>query len=250
MNSKVVSRVLSIAAAVWLLTAGVGLAYVVILKDGSKIFARAKYEVRGQNAIITLENGNITQIPVSQIDVPGSDKYNKENVGNVIAIATPKEKELETPTTNQKKGKNLEEFIKERKKQDLGTPPPAAPKPAAAPPPAAPNAPSGGSTGNPYIDREAERIFGEAGITHYRLSPGPRVAFIASEEDAVFRTLNAAAKLIVGLGASGKAASLDVSIVSASGEDGGKFKMTPDNVRGLTEGSETASEYFVKRVIF
>ena len=247
MNTKIARRTMLLTA-VWLLAAGASFAYVVVLKDGSKIFARSKYEVKGNNAIITLENGNITQIPFSQIDVAGSDQYNKENVGNVIVVTTPTEKELQTPQQTQKKGKNLNEFIQEKKKEEMSAPPRAAKS--ATPPAVAPNAPPGGSTGNPSVDRDAERIFAEAGVTQYRLSAGPRVAFIASEEDAVFRTLNAAAKLMVALGATGKASSLDVSVVSASGEDGGKFKMTPENVKALTEGSETASEFFVKRVMF
>lgn len=250
MDRKTVLRGLALAASAWLLAAGGAFAYVVVMKDGSKIFARSKYDVKGANAIITLENGNITQIPVSQIDVPGTDRYNKENVGNVIAITTPQEKELQTPQTTDKKRENLEQFIQQKKKQDLAAPPAQPARTAAPAPAAAPNAPPGGTTGTPFIDREAERIFAEAGITQYRLSSGPRVAFIASEEDSVFRAINAAARLIVSLGSTGKATTLDVSIVSAGGEDGGKFKMTPDNARGLTEGSETASEFFVKRVLF
>lgn len=250
MTTKTALRTIALTAAGWLLAAGTGLAYVVILKDGTKIFARVKYEVRGANAIITLENGNITQIPFSQVDVRGSDAYNKENVGNVIAIDTPKEKDLDTPKTQERKGENLDSFIRKNKTAQLGAPAPRPEKPPNSAPPQAANAPSGGSTGNPYIDREADRIFGEANIAHYRLSPGPRVSFIASEEDAVFRALNAAAKLMIELGANGKAGSLEVGIVSASGEDGGKFKMTPDNARALNDGSETASEFFVKRVIF
>jgi hypothetical protein len=250
MNRTSALRGLALAASAWLLAAGGAFAYVVVMKDGSKVFARTRYSVKGSNAIITLENGNITQIPVSQIDVPGTDRYNKENVGNVIAISTPEEKELQTPQATGKKRENLEQFIQQRKQQEL-TAPPAQPARTAAPAPTAPgSAPAGGTTGTPLIDREAEAIFTEANITQYRLSPGPRVAIIASEEDAVFRAINAAAKLIVSLGSAGKATALDVSIVSASGEDGGKFKMTPDNARGLTEGSETASEFFVKRVIF
>ena len=64
-------------------------AYVIKLKDGSLIFARTKYTVKGDRAIITLENGTVTAIKLDEIDVEGSEKYNKENFGNVIAIDTP-----------------------------------------------------------------------------------------------------------------------------------------------------------------
>jgi hypothetical protein len=62
------------------------------LKDGSLIFARAPYLVKGTRAIITLENGTVTQIPLAEVDVPGTHKYNRENYDNVIAIETPQHK--------------------------------------------------------------------------------------------------------------------------------------------------------------
>ena len=65
------------------------LANVIKLKDSSLIFARAPYTVKGKRAIITLENGAITQIDEEKIDVPGTVKYNKDNFGNVVAIDTP-----------------------------------------------------------------------------------------------------------------------------------------------------------------
>jgi hypothetical protein len=72
-------------------------AYMVKLKDGSLLSARAPYTVKGARAIITLENGTITQLPLSEIDEPGTAKYNRENFGNAIAIPTPRENVLQLP---------------------------------------------------------------------------------------------------------------------------------------------------------
>jgi len=72
-------------------------AYAVKLKDGSLLFARVPYAVKGTRAIITLENGTITQIPLEQVDEPGTEKYNRENFGNAIAIPTPRENVLRLP---------------------------------------------------------------------------------------------------------------------------------------------------------
>jgi len=71
--------------------------YAVKLKDGSLVFARVPYTVKGTRAIITLENGIVTQIPLDKVDVPGSEKYNRENYGNVIQIATPRERAFQLP---------------------------------------------------------------------------------------------------------------------------------------------------------
>ncbi|HEY3171000.1 MAG TPA: hypothetical protein VGK86_00340 [Thermoanaerobaculia bacterium] len=71
--------------------------YAVKLKDGSLVFARVPYTVKGTRAIITLENGVVTQIPLNKVDEPGTEKYNRENYGNVIAITTPQKKALQLP---------------------------------------------------------------------------------------------------------------------------------------------------------
>jgi hypothetical protein len=72
-------------------------AYAVKLKDGSLLFARVPYAVKGTHAIITLENGTVTQLPLAQVDEPGTERYNRENFGNAIAIPTPRENVLRLP---------------------------------------------------------------------------------------------------------------------------------------------------------
>src|SRR5258706_9745165 len=74
-------RRLLIAFAAIALSASAAFAYNVKLKDGSIIFARTKYEVKGTKAIIVLQNGTVTQIDLATIDVPGTEQYNKDNPG-------------------------------------------------------------------------------------------------------------------------------------------------------------------------
>jgi len=100
------------------------------------------------------------------------------------------------------------------------------------------------------IIREAIRILEGAGVTQYKLQIGPKVVVVADHEDGVFRGLTAAARLAQDLTSIGKVAALDVEFISSNGSDGGRFRMTADNVKELTDGQITASEYFVKNVIF
>jgi hypothetical protein len=74
-----------------------GYAYAVKLKDGSLVFARVPYTVKGTRAIITLENGIVTQIPLDQVDQPGTEIYNRANLGNAIAIPTPRDRAIQLP---------------------------------------------------------------------------------------------------------------------------------------------------------
>jgi hypothetical protein len=69
-----VRKSLFLAVLAFVLAASSALAYVVKLKDGSLIFARVKYTVKGDKAIITLENGTVTAIKLDQIDVDGSEQ--------------------------------------------------------------------------------------------------------------------------------------------------------------------------------
>lgn len=217
-------------------------AYVVVLKDGSKVFGKSKYEVKRDFAVFTLENGNVAQIPMAQVDVPATEKYNKEVAGNVLVLDTPDAKVLETPKRTSTDRQNLSRYIEQHEAQPRA--PHSGSKAAAAPRAAVPE------ISDPLIIREAIRILEGAGVTQYRLQTGPKVVLIADQEDAVFKGISAAARLAQDLTTMGKASALDVEVVSSSGSDGGRFRMTADNTKELTEGQITASEYFVKNVIF
>lgn len=229
------------AAVLALLAAQSAGAYVVVLKDGSKLFGKTKYEVRKDFAVFTLENGNVAEVPMSKVDVAATEKYNKENVGNVLVLNTPDAKVLETPKTTSTDRQNLSRYIQQHEAQ------PRAPQPgnkAAAPKPAP------REISDPLIIREAIRILEGAGVTQYKLEIGPKVVLIADHEDGVFRGISAAARLAQDLTSIGKAPALEVEIVSSTGSDGGRFHMTAENIKALTEGQMTASEYFVQNVIF
>ena len=236
-------RGFGIAAALFaaLLAARPAAAYVVVLKDGSKLFGKEKYAVRKDFAVFTLENGNVAQVPLAQVDVAATEKYNKENVGNVLVLDTPDAKVLETPKTTSTDRQNLSRYIRQHEAQ------PQTPRSAAKT--AAPK-PAPQEISDPLIIREAIRILEGAGVTQYKLEIGPKVVLIADHEDGVFRGISAAARLAQDLTSIGKAPSLEVEIVSSTGSDGGRFRMTAENIKALTEGRMTASEYFVQNVIF
>lgn len=231
-------------AALWLCAAPI-FAYVVVLKDGSKIFARGKYTVRGANAIITLENGNITQLPLTQVDVPGTDKYNTVNGGaNVIDINTPQQQTIATPHTTTT-SQNLGQFIHshEQQLQQRAREEKAAQRVQAAPAP-----PS--SPGTSPLGTAAAAVLGPLNISRYKIAAGPKIVFVTENEDQVFAAINGAARLMTSLSASGQAAALDVALQTPDGKDAGHFRMTSASVAPLLAGSTTVSQFFVENVIF
>jgi hypothetical protein len=224
------------AAVAWSLPA---FGYVLVLKDGSKVLSRDKYEVRRGFAVFHLPSGTINQIPMSQLDLPATDKYNKENVGNAITWDSPGE--IASPPSNQPKRDSLTSYIqKHDTRPDLPLPK------AKAAEPAVPQADSG----DPMVIREAARIFSSENISQYRVAPGPRVVVVADDENTVFHVMAAAAKLTIALTASARAKAVDVEIVSSNGAAAGRFHMDAENVKALAEGDVTPSEYFVTNVLF
>jgi hypothetical protein len=229
------------AAFLAVLAASPASAYVVVLKDGSKLFGKEKYTIRKDFAVFTMENGNVAEVPMANVDVPATEKYNQENVGNVLVLNTPTQKVLETPKNTSTDRQNLSRYIQQQFAQPRA---PRKEEKTVAPKPATPE------IADPLIIREAIRILEGAGVTQYKLEIGPKVVLIADQEDAVFRGISASARLAQDLIALGKAPALEVEVVSSAGSDGGRFRMTLDTIKALTEGSMTASEYFVQNVIF
>lgn len=231
-----------------LLIAPALLAYVVKLKDGSLVFARAPYTVKGDRAIITLENGTVTQIQLDKIDVPGTEKYNRENFGNVIAIDTPEEKKsvLVTPVPRSKNP--LQDLIREKRGQ-LGVPTPG---------PASSGSGSGAGSSDsqaadPVVQAAFSRVFEGAGLTQYRVTNyrgKTRVLATANSEQSVFSTLSASARALSDAAARGRTAPVEIVLTTGSGESAGTFEMSPEQARLLIDRGQTVQEYFVKNVIF
>jgi hypothetical protein len=228
------------------LAASVAFAYNIKLKDGSIIFARAMYQVKGTKAIITLPNGTVTQIDLDTIDIPGTEQYNKENPGNVIAIVPGEDKEIKLPVLKPPPTYSLQEMLRQRKTK-LGVPPA---KPA--------GGPEAGASGtawqapDPAVELAFRRVLDGAAITQYRLASYRgklRLLATANSEEAVFNLLSASARALADLQEKGKAAVVEIVLTTATGDPAGSFEMSPENARQLVNGTVSVADYFVKNVI-
>lgn len=223
-------------------------AYVVKMKDGSLVFARAPYTVKGTRAIITLENGTVTQIDVDKIDVPGTVKYNRDNFGNVIALDTPQEKVFQMATPVPQSKNPLQDLIRQ-KRSNLDRPTPGAA-----------SAPSGSAAGSsetsqpdPIVQAAFAHIFEGTGLTQFRVTNNrgkARVLANANSEQAVFNTLSASARAIVEAAERGRSGPVEIVLTTGSGESAGTFEMTAEQARLLVDRGITVQDYFVKYVIF
>ena len=226
-----------------LLSASAALGYVVKLKDGSLIFARSKYTVKGTRAIITLENGTVTAINLDQIDEAGSEKYNKENFGNVVAIDTPDSRKP-TVAPDGPPELRVQDYIRDKKpRMEL------------------PNGQKEGSgevgSGTAFapVDSNLQtafsKIFDGAGITQYKLTNfkgKTRLLVTVNTEENAFNALNAAARSLSDPASRGVATTIQIVLTTSSGDAAGTLDMTPEQARLLVNGMMTAADYYVNNV--
>jgi hypothetical protein len=200
--------------------------------------------VKGTKAIITLQNGTVTQIDLSTIDVPGTEQYNKENPGNVIALTQGDTREINVPVLKPRPTVSLQEIIRHRKTQ-LNVPPPKS---------AAGSEAAGTSwqAVEPAVEAAFRKVLDGAAITQYRLTSYRgtlRLLATANSEEAVFSMLSAAARSLSDLQDKGKSATVEIVLTTAAGEAAGSFLMGSEEARQLVNGSVSVADYFVKKVI-
>jgi len=234
----------SLLLLVLLLTfAPVALAYNIVLKNGSILFAREKYTVKANKAIITLQNGTVVSYDLDQIDVPGTEQYNKENSGNVIALETGGDRAAPTPQLTAPPSTTLQDIIRKRK-MTLGTAPPKKDQ--------GDGGPSSFQSVEPAIEQTFRRILDGASITQYRLATyrgKVRLLATTNTEEAVFNTLAATARALSDLAKNGKEMNVDIVLTTSSGDSGGTFEMSPDQARQIVNGNISTADYFLRNVI-
>jgi hypothetical protein len=225
------------------LAAAAAQAYVIKLKDGSLVFARIKYEVKGAKAIITLENGTVTQIDLDKVDVPGTDEYNKKFSGNVIAIDTPDQKiinqreALPTPATR------LQDLARSGKLR------PSSGSPSA--PASSSSAPGSWQPIDPLVQAAFSKVFDGAAIPQWRLTNyrgKNRLIVTTNSEEAVFTVLSAAARALSDLSERGRDTVVEIVLTTSTNEPAGAFDMGPEQAKQLVNGTVAVGDYFVRNV--
>lgn len=230
-------------------------AYVVILRNGSRVIARDKYEVKGQMAVITLQNGTLTSIPMSQIDIPTTDKLNARNLGDAIPLdwVDPETKPKPTPTPTPR--------IAGLGSLKIGL---AAPEESKALPTPTPGIMYRETK---YPDARVEQVFQQTLDAYhlylYRSSLGTRAGFLFIEvsvngQPEAFKALQAictAYHLIVeDLTKKNQKdripETVEVQMLNESGREAGLFRLTPVDAAELATGKATADNFFVQHVIF
>jgi hypothetical protein len=216
--------------------------YWVVMKDGTRYEARAKWTVVNGKATMTLTNGNVLTLDPNTIDVAKSEQVTRLGGGELLGVE-------QTPANSAEKS-NLGNSIRLRKLP----PSQAAPAPAT-PVEAAPAIEPGTGLGADVISK-FERAFENVGIFEHKLvSTGPhslRADLTTDNEDKVFNTLTATAFLMMhNAGVPGaQIDTVDLFLKTTTGGAAGRFRVTHDDAAALAAKAITPQSYFVTKVLF
>lgn len=252
----------ALALAVALLPALPAAAYVVYLKDGSKILAQDRYEVRDGKAYITLPNGTETFIDASQIDVPRTEKANRSNYGTAVVVEG--DRVTETPPPPPPPQRTLGDLIQETERP--GDRPAARRDPARR---ARPAEADRGASGYPDLGSVPRKSFASIdtasalkdffrgqGIDTVEIFQGtaadrPLVEVTASTEASVLRALAVATAALAHLRDGGRSLpAIELYMATPAHDRAGQFVITPDMAAALLSGRVDVTTLYVDHVQF
>lgn len=227
-------------------------AYVVILRDGSRVVGRQKYTVKGNNALLTLKNGTLVSIPLDHIDFDATEKLNARNLGDATPLDWADVQEEDRPRPTPTPTPSLTSLGQIR--GGLGRPTADAARPTPTPGIA--------FTGAEYADPRVARAF-EEGLERsrlylYRIGRGTRANYLVVElqvngKPEVNKGLMAVCEVyhILASTAPERAPErVEVRMLNESGREAGLFRLAPEEAAELATGKVTATEFFQKHVIF
>jgi hypothetical protein len=257
---------LGAALAALALAAGEASAYVIFLKDGGRIEAKEKPEVRGTKWIFVISSGNTQSLPIAEIDEKRTEEFNKLGLGDAYLLSEEKGKTLQQGSSRKP---TLSEYIKTNKKAEIKAGSPVTPETgekgekgekslptlaAQSKQAAVTVAPASAVQLDSVISEAFTRALEGAGVRGARVTPagaGLRIQAIAETEGQVFAAIGASARGLKESRASGRALDkVELFLASATGENAGRFHLTPADAEALLNGKISAAKYFVANVIF
>jgi hypothetical protein len=219
--------------------------YIVVLKDGTRYAAKAKWTVVNGRAIVQLDNGQSLQLDPALIDPAASERMTKIGMANAnIVDLNPS---ASTPQNTQQ-APTLGDQIRLRRNQPR--PQPAAPASTSA-------VPIGGAgTMSAEVLEKFDRAFENVGIFEKKTtSTGARslrADLTVDTEDRVFNAISAASFLMVrNAGVSGAQIDMvELFMKTTTGGAAGRFQMTRADAEALDKRTLSQHDYFVRKVIY
>lgn len=238
-------------------------AYIIILKDGTRLEAAGKPVVSGRNYLFHDKLGAQKMIAVAEVDPARTEAANKENYRDAYILGEPEPMKQEAPSARAK-APSLSEYIRQNRKAEIAPPPLATP--------AIPSEPSGGtrtaavrpidsapaapvqSVLDPVVQESFLRAYQSAAVRGVRITqaaPGTiRVQAVTDSETIVFGALVGTARGLKEARTAGRLLDkVELYMSNSAGENAGRFVLTPEDAEGLLNGTTPPAKFFVANVL-
>ncbi|HYN42396.1 MAG TPA: hypothetical protein VE129_11500 [Thermoanaerobaculia bacterium] len=253
----------SLALAAALLSALSAPAYLIILKDGTRLEAAEKPVEKGRNFLFKDKLGARKMIAITEVDSAKTDVANSENYRDAYILGDPAPMKKESETTA--KAPSLSEFIRQKGKSDIPLPTPASPVNPNEPPTTQgsersaqksferPAGPAPGNVLDPVVQDAFLRAYQSASVRGVRITQGGagtiRVQAVTDAEAVVFGALVGTARGLKEARTAGRLVDqVELYMATSAGENAGKFVITPEHADSLLNGSIPPAKFFVANV--
>lgn len=222
--------------------------YIVVLKNGTRYTAKAKWTVVKGKAIVSLENGQSLQLDPALIDVAKSEELTKIGTAaaDIIDLNPAATRSAQQP---QQPSLGSQIRLRTREQQEAAKNPPAA-KPAVAP-----IAGVAGTMPDQVLEK-FDRAYENVGIYEKTVkSTGARsvrAELTVDTEERVFNALSATSFLIVrNAGVAGTQIDMvELFMKTTNGGAAGRFQMSRADAEALDKRTMSQQDYFIRKVIY
>jgi len=234
-------------------------AYLIVLKDGTRIEAAAKPVASGRNYLFHDKLGAQKMIAIAEVDPARTEAANKENYRDAYILGEPEPMKKESESTA--KAPSLSEYIRQNKKSGITAPPASSPvlpgEPASRtverPAERSVTAPVPGNVLDPIVQDAFLRAYQTTAARGTRITQAPagmiRVQATTDAEAVVFATLVGTARGLKESRTAGKLVEkVELYMTTSAGENAGKFVILPEDAEALLNGTVPPAKFFVARV--
>jgi hypothetical protein len=222
--------------------------YIVVLKDGTRYAAKAKWTVVNGKALVLLENGQSLQFDPSLIDVARSEQLTKIGMANANVIDLNPNASAQA---ERKQQPSLGDTIKLRPRPQQQQAP-AAPKTSTA----SPSPISGVGKMPDAVLENFDRAFENVGIFERKITSSSatslRAEMTVDTEDRVFNAISATSFLMVRNAGvdNARIEMVELFMRTTTGGSAGRFQMSRADAEALNNRTISQQDYFVRKVIY
>ncbi len=225
--------------------------YVVVLKNGHRIRAREPLRIEGRSAMITLVTGTLSSLPLEQVDLIATERYNQLGLGDALIIdELTGETPVPTSTPRMSLGNYTQLDLEANPYLGVATTPTATPTPGIR----LQTVPYG----NQRIERALTQAFEDRHFYLYRTSAGTQERFfyiqaVTDSQKQVFEALKIITEsyvLIHRLDPAEAPVAVEIELLSSQGKAAGTFRLDVETAKVLANGEVSVEQFYVDHVIF